>query len=49
MPFMFEKLEVYQKAVTFADRIIGLTKEFPKGYGFLADRQRAVNTAPIWG
>jgi four helix bundle protein len=38
MPFMFEKLEVYQKAVTFADRIIGLTKEFPKGYGFLADQ-----------
>jgi len=29
MPFMFEKLEVYQKALDFADRISVLTQAFP--------------------
>ena len=29
MPFMFEKLEVYRKAVDFADEIIALTEAFP--------------------
>jgi len=38
MAFMFEKLEVYQKAVDFADRIAALTEGFPRGYGFLADQ-----------
>lgn len=38
MPFAFEKLLVYQKAVDFADRIASLTEEFPRGYGFLADQ-----------
>jgi len=38
MPFMFENLEVYQKAVDFAERIISLTEEFPKGYYFLTDQ-----------
>jgi len=38
MPFMFEKLDVYQKAVDFADRTVGLTEGFPRGYGFLADQ-----------
>ena len=38
MPFMFEKLEVYQKSVDFAERIINLTDEFPKGYYFLTDQ-----------
>jgi four helix bundle protein len=38
MPFMFEKLEVYQKAVDFADGIAGLTECFPRGYGFLVDQ-----------
>lgn len=36
MPFMFEKLEVYQKAVNFADEVAALTEGFPRGYGFLA-------------
>jgi len=36
MAFMFEKLQVYQKAVGFADEIAGLTEGFPRGYGFLA-------------
>jgi four helix bundle protein len=38
MPFMFEMLEVYQKAVDFADEIAALTEGFPRGYGFLVDQ-----------
>ena len=38
MPFMFENLEIYQKAVDFADEITTLTEAFPRGYGFLADQ-----------
>ena len=38
MLFMFEKLEVYQKAVDFADEIAALTEAFPRGYGFLVDQ-----------
>ncbi len=37
MAFMFEKLEVYQKAVDFADRIAALTEGFPRGYWFFRD------------
>ena len=38
MPFMFENLEVYQKAANFADEVGALTKGFPRGYGFLSDQ-----------
>jgi four helix bundle protein len=38
MPFMFENLEVYQKAVDLAEKVITLTNEFPKGYYFLTDQ-----------
>jgi four helix bundle protein len=38
MSFAFEKLIVYQKAVTFADACCSLTKDFPRGYFFLADQ-----------
>ena len=38
MTFAFEKLLVYQKAVAFADAVCSLTKEFPRGYFFLADQ-----------
>jgi four helix bundle protein len=38
MAFMFEKLEVYQKAVDFADEIMVRTGEFSRGFGFLADQ-----------
>jgi len=31
MFFMFEKLDVYQEAVGFADEIAGLTEGFPRG------------------
>ncbi|MBX3413837.1 MAG: hypothetical protein KF708_14195 [Pirellulales bacterium] len=34
---MFEKLDVYQKAVTFADEIAALTQGYPRGYGFLRE------------
>ena len=35
---MFEKLEVYQKAVTFATEVATLTESFPRGYYFLTDQ-----------
>jgi len=38
MAFMFEKLEVYQKAVDFAEQVLSLTEQFPKGYYFLSDQ-----------
>ena len=38
MPFAFEKLIVYQKAIVFADACCSLTKDFPRGYFFLADQ-----------
>jgi len=38
MSFMFEKLEVYQKSVDLAEKVINLTDEFPKGYYFLTDQ-----------
>ncbi len=38
MPFMFEKLHVYHKAVDFADQISALTENFPGRYGFLTDQ-----------
>jgi four helix bundle protein len=36
--FMFEKLEVYRKAVDLADEIASSTEAFPRGYGFLVDQ-----------
>jgi four helix bundle protein len=38
MPFMFENLEVYQRAVSFADAVAELTQHFPRGFGFLSDQ-----------
>lgn len=38
MAFMFEKLEVYQKAVSLADEVAALTQKFPRGYYFLTDQ-----------
>ena len=38
MAFMFEKLEVYQKAVSFAHQVAALTQDFPRGFGFLAEQ-----------
>jgi len=36
--FLFEKLEVYQKALNFAEHISALTSDFPRGCWFLADQ-----------
>ena len=38
MAFMFEKLQVYQKAVDLADRTAALAESFPRGYYFLVDQ-----------
>jgi len=38
MPFAFEKLIVYQKAMDFSDRICGITQTFPRGFYFLVDQ-----------
>jgi len=38
MPFMFENLDVYQRAVDLADCIITHTKDAPRGFGFLTDQ-----------
>jgi len=38
MPFMFENLEVYQKSVDLAEKVINLTEKFSKGYYFLTDQ-----------
>ena len=38
MPFLFEKLEVYQKAVAFAERVSTLTSRFTRGSWYLADQ-----------
>jgi four helix bundle protein len=38
MAFMFENLEVYQKAIDFAEQITNLTEQFPRGYYFLTDQ-----------
>lgn len=35
---MFEKLEVYQKAINFIEQITNITDEFPLGYYFLTDQ-----------
>lgn len=38
MAFAFEKLEVYQKAIGFAEQACIATEGFPRGYGFLCDQ-----------
>jgi len=38
MAFIFENLDVYKKAIDFADEIYKLTKDFPKGNYYLADQ-----------
>ena len=38
MPFAFEKLLVYQKAIAFANAVCTTTRDFPRGYYFLVDQ-----------
>ncbi len=40
MPFLFEKLAVYQKALAFADRIETVADGFPRSSYHLADQLR---------
>jgi len=45
---MFEKLDVYQKALDLADTITKLTSEFPKGTYYLVDQlNRAALSVPL--
>ena len=38
MAFMFENLQVYQKAVDLADQTAAMTQGFPRGFYFLVDQ-----------
>jgi four helix bundle protein len=38
MAFIFENLDVYRKAIDFADQVYEFTKNFPKGNYYLADQ-----------
>jgi hypothetical protein len=38
MPFLVGKLAVYQKALSFAERISSLTADFPRGSWYVADQ-----------
>jgi four helix bundle protein len=38
MPFLFENLTVYQKAITFSVAVSKLTDTFPRGNYYLADQ-----------
>jgi len=43
VPFMFENLDVYKKAIDIADELSTLTESFPKGNYYLSDQlNRAV-------
>ena len=38
MSFLFENLEVYKKAITFADKVSSMAENFPRGNFYLADQ-----------
>src|SRR5690606_36534234 len=38
MAFMFENLQVYQKAVDLADYVASLSEGFPRGYYFVVEQ-----------
>lgn len=38
MPFMFENLDVYKKAIDIADELSTLTESFPRGSYYLSDQ-----------
>ena len=47
MPFLFEKLTVYQKSLDFAESVSRLAEDFPKGAYFLSDQlNRAAFSIP---
>jgi len=47
MAFLFENLEVYKKAIAFAEKISNLTECFPRGSYYFADHlNRAARISP---
>jgi len=49
MPFDFEKLEVYKKAIDFANDIYNLTKKFPKDEQFgITSQKKNLNILRLW-
>ena len=48
MAFLFEKLDVYNESMAFADLITNLTDGFPRGKNYLSDQlNRAVTSIPF--
>ncbi|MBL1219031.1 MAG: four helix bundle protein [Planctomycetes bacterium] len=48
MAFMFENLKVYDRSLDFADRVITITKDAPRGFRFLTDQlNRAALSVPL--
>jgi four helix bundle protein len=48
MGFLFEKLEVYQRAVDFSEKAFKLTDTLPRGQSAVADQfKRAVMSIPL--
>ena len=45
MAFLVEKLEVYQRTLTFAEAISKLTESFPRGQWYLADQLNRAATS----
>ena len=45
MPFLVEKLNVYQKAVDFAEAVGHVTEMFPRGHTYLADQLNRAATS----
>ena len=45
MGFMFERLDVYQKALRFTDKIFDASDNFPKGFYSLGDQLRRASTS----
>ena len=45
MSFLVEKLQVYQRAMEYADTIITITQGFPKGFYFLSDQLNRASTS----
>jgi four helix bundle protein len=48
MAFIFKKLDVYRRSVSFVEKVLELTENMPKGYSFLKDQfNRASTSIPL--
>ena len=45
MPFLFEKLNVYQESVNLAEKVSRLTEKFPRGSYYLSDQLNRAATS----